>query len=101
MTSAPSKPGMAFWATVVVVTALIGYPLSFGPVCWFAMPSEQEFAKLNGYPAYRPIARPPRIYYPLCWLAVHGHDSIASPIRQYAFIAVNIDLLISGEWSDY
>ena len=28
------KPGVAFWATVVVVVALNGYPLSFGPACW-------------------------------------------------------------------
>ena len=29
------KPGVAFWATVVVVV-LASYPLSFGPACWFA-----------------------------------------------------------------
>ena len=28
------KPGVAFWATVVVVVMLAGYPLSFGPACW-------------------------------------------------------------------
>jgi hypothetical protein len=28
------KPGVAFWATVVIVAVLIGYPLSFGPACW-------------------------------------------------------------------
>jgi hypothetical protein len=27
------KPGVAFWATVVVV-AVLAYPLSFGPACW-------------------------------------------------------------------
>ena len=27
------KPGVAFWATVVVVVALVGYPASFGPAC--------------------------------------------------------------------
>jgi hypothetical protein len=26
------KPGMAFWAIVVVVAGLIGYPLSVGPL---------------------------------------------------------------------
>jgi hypothetical protein len=25
------KPGVAFWATVAVVVALVAYPLSFGP----------------------------------------------------------------------
>jgi hypothetical protein len=28
------KPGVAFWATVVVVVVLGAYPLSFGPWCW-------------------------------------------------------------------
>jgi hypothetical protein len=30
------KPGVAFWATVVVVVVLVAYPLSFGPACWIA-----------------------------------------------------------------
>jgi hypothetical protein len=30
------KPGVAFWATVVVVVVLVGYPLSIGPVLWLA-----------------------------------------------------------------
>jgi hypothetical protein len=29
------KPGVAFWATVVVVVVLMAYPLSFGPACWW------------------------------------------------------------------
>ena len=28
------KPGVAFWATVVVV-GLVGYALTFGRVCWW------------------------------------------------------------------
>jgi hypothetical protein len=30
------KPGVAFWAAVVLVVVLVGYPLSFGPACWLA-----------------------------------------------------------------
>src|SRR5262245_62030222 len=30
------KSGAAFWATVVVVVALVAYPLSFGPACWIS-----------------------------------------------------------------
>jgi hypothetical protein len=30
------KPGVAFWATVVVVVVVVAYPLSFGPACWLA-----------------------------------------------------------------
>ena len=28
------KPGVAFWATVVLVVLLVGYPLSIGPAFW-------------------------------------------------------------------
>ena len=34
MTVARTKPGVAFWATVVVIVVLLAYPLSFGPACW-------------------------------------------------------------------
>jgi hypothetical protein len=40
------KPTAGFWITVVVVVVLVGYPLSFGPVCWIiGRPgtSEQDF----------------------------------------------------------
>jgi hypothetical protein len=30
------KPGVAFWATVVVVGLLVGYPLSCGPMMYLA-----------------------------------------------------------------
>ena len=47
------KPGVAFWATVVVVVALVAYPLSFGPACWIT-------SRISGGAAtvsiiYRPI----------------------------------------------
>ena len=36
MTPSRKNPGVAFWATVVVVVVLVAYPLSFGPACWLA-----------------------------------------------------------------
>jgi hypothetical protein len=36
MISSGKKPGVAFWATVVVVVVLIAYPLSIGPACWIS-----------------------------------------------------------------
>jgi hypothetical protein len=33
--SSRKQPGVAFWATVVVVVGLMAYPLSFGPACWW------------------------------------------------------------------
>jgi hypothetical protein len=41
------KPGVGFWATVVVVVVLL-YPISFGPACWSAdrkLISERSVAK--------------------------------------------------------
>ena len=34
------KPGVAFWATVVLVMVLVGYPLSIGPAVWLAVKTE-------------------------------------------------------------
>jgi hypothetical protein len=34
MTSSGKQPGVAFWATVVVVCLLVAYPVSYGPVMW-------------------------------------------------------------------
>src|SRR5258708_18793954 len=47
------KPGVAFWATVVVVGVLIGYPLSFGPACWTS--SRTGFALRSLPTIYHPI----------------------------------------------
>src|SRR5262245_22978664 len=38
MTPSHKKPGVAFWATVVVVVVLVAYPLSFGLACWWFSP---------------------------------------------------------------
>jgi hypothetical protein len=35
------QPGVAFWATVALVVVLVGYPLSFGPACWWFSTTEQ------------------------------------------------------------
>ena len=50
------KPGVAFWATVVVVALLVAYPLSLGPVTWLddhgMIP---KGAWLAAYQIYRPL----------------------------------------------
>jgi hypothetical protein len=52
------KPGVAFWATVVVVVAPLLYMLSFGPACWLAttnsMPASAECA---AWTIYAPLVR--------------------------------------------
>ena len=66
------KPGVAFWATVVVVAALVAYPLSFGPACWISsrvQPSGEVVTM-----AYGPIAR--------AWC--HGPTAVRKAIDRYA-----------------
>jgi len=47
------KPGVAFWATVVMVVVLVAYPLSFGPACWIT--SRIEFGANILPVAYQPV----------------------------------------------
>src|SRR5262245_57866410 len=96
------KPGMAFWVTVVVAVALVVYPLSFGPACWVAQPSEQKFTSILAWNfTYEPVANPPRVYFPLCWLVVHGPRPIALPLRRYAFLFSSMFLQIPGDWEQF
>ena len=73
MTSDRKKPGVTFWATVVVVVGLIGYPLSFGPACWLV---DRWDATV------RPVSF---MYWPILWtmrqsqIARKGFRSVARP----------------------
>jgi hypothetical protein len=55
------KPGVAFWATVVLVMLLVAYPLSFGPACWIA--NRTDLFDDDDLPA---------IYRPIGWLCYHS-----------------------------
>jgi hypothetical protein len=37
MSEERKKPGMVFWATVVLVAVLVAYPLGYGPVMWLCV----------------------------------------------------------------
>jgi len=54
-----TKPGVAFWATVVVVVSLL-YPLSWGPACWAVSRTEYFYEELPG------------IYLPIGWLCIRS-----------------------------
>jgi hypothetical protein len=56
MTSSSKKPGVAFWATVLVVVGLVAYPLSFGPACWISSQAEVATERLI-LMAYRPLTQ--------------------------------------------
>src|SRR5262245_6890931 len=51
----PRKPGVAFWATVVVVVGLGAYPLSMGPAhgiaCWLDTPAVWRATDFLYHPA--------------------------------------------------
>jgi len=72
MNPSGKKPGVAFWATVLVLVALVAYPLSLGPACRIAM---REGA-----------LRPPiaRVYRPLILAASDGPKPIQSALSWFA-----------------
>jgi len=71
-------PCAAFWATVVVVVALVGYPLSFGPACWWFSSYKVE----NGAAHY--VA--PYVYWPIGWLAAYGPRPLSRAINWYGTV---------------
>ena len=74
-----NKPGVAFWATVVVVVVLVAYPLSFGPACWWFYNTEMD-------PSGVAVNIAPRIYWPIGWLAESGPPSVSRAINWYGTV---------------
>jgi hypothetical protein len=64
------KPGVAFWATVVVVVVLTAYPLSAGAWCW----------ALRKWGPHAKVVRATAIFAPLALLS---DLSIYRPFRSY------------------
>jgi hypothetical protein len=56
MTPSRKKPGVAFWATVVVA-ALIAYPVSFGPACWLTSRRTDRWTCPRAMIVYWPLGR--------------------------------------------
>ena len=74
MTSDRKKPGVAFWATVVVTVVLVGYPLSFGPACWITSRLDRGASAVQI--GYRPMtcmmSASERVAHALDWYARLG-----------------------------
>jgi hypothetical protein len=66
------KPGVAFWATVVLTVLLVVYPLSFGPACWIASRSRPTAKLTIGGNRIRMIGI---VYWPILTLAWHTEMS--------------------------
>jgi hypothetical protein len=84
MTSDRKKPGVAFWATVVVVALLVSYPLSFGPACWINC--RTEIGTRHMAVVYRPV----------CWAWARWPGLLQTPIRWYATLGARRD-----RWFDW
>ena len=70
------KPTAGFWMTVAVV-ALLSYPLSFGPACWFG--------ERNGI-GTSTIAT---VYQPILWLASSNTGLVARAVLWYAALGAS------------
>ena len=73
------KTGVAFWAAVVGVMALVGYPLSFGPACWIASRNHEEHNSLLA--AYRP----------LIWCELNGPAPLSRSIWWWTHLCAGSD----------
>jgi hypothetical protein len=102
VTSDRKPPGAAFWATVVVVVALVAYPLSFGPACWWFSQPANDFTPLsydvdNAHP-FDLWPRAPRAYWPLGWIAAIGPRAISRPLRSYATACGQRPVALPCDW---
>jgi hypothetical protein len=70
------KPGVAFWATVLVVVGLVAYPLSWGPSCWL-------YWKLGGQTPPDWMGTVMDVYYPVWWASENGPDWFRLTVRLY------------------
>jgi hypothetical protein len=76
-------PSAAFWATVVVVAVLVGYPLSFGPACWWFSRKQTYLWPMVGL---REIPTAPPFCWPIVRAVNNGPQFVISMIRWYATI---------------
>jgi hypothetical protein len=74
MASDHKKPGVVFWATVVLVV-VVAYPLSFGPAVWAV---NQDWSPVWALTAYE------RTYAPILWLYEIGPVPIRNALDWYA-----------------
>jgi hypothetical protein len=71
------KPGVPFWATVVIVVALL-YAVSLGPACWWLSKPTPMF----GAAIVENCA--PAIYWPIGWVAWKFPGALRSGVDWYA-----------------
>lgn len=86
MISSRKKPGMAFWATVVVVVVPM-YPVSFGPVRWLVARDKLP----------RRATTPVNLFFrPLNWFHENAPEPVARSLEWYARLWDAEDKTIRG-----
>src|SRR5579863_8724693 len=91
MKMTPRKPPAGFWIAIALVVVLTGYPLSFGPACWWFSRDDSRLAYLT-YFGSAPVPKrrfAPHAYWPIGWLAAKGPRSIRHAIFWYAMLGAD------------
>lgn len=86
MSEEPKKPTAGFWITVALVVLLVGYPLSFGPACWWFSPETMPGISVA------PIA-----YWPFGWAALNGPNWVTVAISRYALLSGRRSIVIPAQ----
>lgn len=76
MSEERKKRGVAFWATVALVVVLVGYPLSYGPIVYFAGNNSDSIPEWAGVILEW-------YFLPLEWMKNHGPDWLHRAIEKY------------------
>jgi hypothetical protein len=82
MTTSRKSSSAAFWATVVLVVALVGYPLSFGLFNRMVYNNQ-----LSGETNHRLTI----FYGPMFWLSEHGPLPVRQVIEWYCGLCAGIE----------
>jgi hypothetical protein len=71
-----------------LAVVLIGYPLSFGPACWWLS------GLLEPGPSFAEVRRGPLAYWPLGYIAKYGPSVPSDAIGWYATLGLDADAAI-------
>ena len=79
------KPGVVFWALWVLVIAIVGYPLSVGPVCWVS----SRCANRRGPDGLYHVPFADKLYHPLTTIIAryddgNGDSGLAQAFNRYS-----------------
>jgi hypothetical protein len=76
MSGERKKIGAPVVATMFLVAALLAYPISFGPACWW-------FSQ-KGLAAARAVRIASQIYWPFGWIIANGPRPVRRVVNWYA-----------------